>query len=786
MKHSTRAKRSVNRTQLLPRLSSSYWLVEEKGWEAAKQTLHESLFTLGNGYQGSRGILEEIPQGAVPGTYFAGLYDNKNTQVTEMVNAPNPVLFKLWAGGEALDVSRLRVRSHYRALDMQQGMISRESVLSGKGGRRYRLESIRFFHLTNKHLAVMRVLVTPLDGPATFEVETYVDDQVTNQGIMTEGNKMHFITREKSRVGRINYLEDMTFEHRYCLAYATHLEIRQGKRQWTEAREQFRVSVSKGQTVCFTKLIATHSTRDQGTTLKNIKTRTLAEVRKAVCRGYDRVWSDHQRAWQTRWKAADVRLGCGGEPQRALRFNLYHLNILSNPADGQASIGARALSAEDYKGHVFWDTELFMLPFFIYTDPAAARALLLYRYHRLEAARAIAKGRGYAGSQFPWESADKGIEVTPSFTVDLDGRIVKTIIGEEEHIVADVGYAAWHYHHVTGDQRFLADYGLEILLETARFWVSRVKRNKRGQYEIKGVMGCDEFHANTNNNAFTNGLARFNILAALACLEELERSQAVAVRRLLERLGLERRRVQGWKRIALAIKRPPQRPDRVIEEFDGYFKLKHFPLPERKKYFLPGLPEKHVSVKDLRHTQYVKQGDTLILLYLLSEQFDLKTKKANYDFYDARTLHKSSLSPSIYAIVGAEVGDARKAYNYFLACLYTDIHNLYHNTARGIHSASLGATWQVVVNGFAGLRVYFDKLSFTPRVPPQVKSVSFTLKWRGRDLDVLAGQKLLTLLYHAGPGHTAAVEVDGQRLILPGGRTVKLKQDRRGRWWSSE
>ncbi|MBN1595282.1 glycoside hydrolase family 65 protein [candidate division FCPU426 bacterium] len=771
------------RQALIPTRSGQEWLVEEKDWNPEKESLQESLFTLGNGYLGSRGILEEIPSGCTPGTYFAGLYDDKNTQVTELVNAPNPVVFKASVGGQPVSCKDMTVLSHFRVLDMRQGVLIRRTVLRDKRKRRILWESARFYHLARKHCAVVRVCVTPLDGLMDFGIETYVDDQVTNKGIMTEGDKMHQVRQEKRRIGQVNYLACRTFEQKYLLSYAALLTVHTGKKTMVETREAFSFRAGKGQTVCFTKYIAMHSTRDQKTTEKNIVRMSLAEVKHAARRGFDMLFEEHCRAWQDRWEAADIILGCGGEPQRALRYNIYHLCMLSNPDDDHASIGARTLSAEDYKGHVFWDTEIFMLPFYIYTQPETAKALLLYRYHCLDAARRIAASRGYAGAQFPWESADKGVEVTPRFTMDLDGRIVPTIIGQEEHIVADVGYATWHYYQATGDKTFMLQYGLELVLETARFWVSRVKYDARLRgYVISGVMGCDEFHGHTANNAFTNGMARFNIQAALQIFRALETMQPGRAGAVLQKIGLTKRAMGRWEGVARLIKPPAKRKDRIIEEFDGFFKLKLYPLPKRGKYGLPGLPSRHVSVRDMSRTQYVKQGDTLLLLYLLSFAFDMATKKANYAFYEGRTLHKSSLSPSTHAIIGAETGDLAKAYKYFLACLYTDIHNLYNNTGRGIHGASLGATWQVVVNGFAGMRISDDGLSFHPRIPRSIGTVSFVIRWRQAPLRVCAQARRISLLYDAPARLQAAVAVGDTKVLLQGGEQIVLEKGRSEAW----
>ena len=235
---------------LLSILSNDDWLVEEKKWDPKRQTLNETIFTIGNGYLGSRGILEEIPQGSTPGTYFAGLYDGKNTQVTELVNAPNPVHFKISANGETVDISKMETVSHYRALDMKQGVLARKTILAGKNKKRYCIESVRFFSMHQKHIAAMRIQVTPLDGAATFTIDSFVNDSITNKGTMTEGDKMHYITKEKCRIGKTNYISDITFEHHHVLAYASYLTITKDGNEKPESKEQFSVNVKKNRTVC--------------------------------------------------------------------------------------------------------------------------------------------------------------------------------------------------------------------------------------------------------------------------------------------------------------------------------------------------------------------------------------------------------------------------------------------------------------------------------------------------------------------------------------------------------
>ena len=762
---------------LIPGLHDKEWIIEEKKWDPEKQNLQETLLSTGNGFLGSRGVLEEIPEGSYAGTYFAGLYDSRNTQVTELVNTPNPVYFRITANGEELAVGKMKVSSHYRALDMRNGTLHRKTIFKDSTNQRYQLETFRFFSRANRHTGILRVVVTSLDGNAELEVDARVDDTVTNMGQMTEGNKMHYIDMEKTRVGKIKYLSDMTFEDRYLISHAYLVKVYRGSKETSRANDTFKMKAGQGEPICFIKYFSFYCTREKGVTDGNIKEKTVNELRQMLSRGFRRVYADHEKKWDETWNIADIKLKEGAEEQKALRYNIYNLIICANPHDEHASVGAKALTGEGYKGHIFWDMELFMLPFYIYTDPEAARAFLMYRFNNLEAARQLATAKGYRGALYPWESADKGIEVTPNFTVDLDGRIVETIIGEEEHINCDIAYGIFNYYEATRDKRFLLKYGLEVLFEISRYWASRLKWEKGSRaYGIHDVMGCDEFHSHIDNNAFTNVLVRFVMELSVKYYEKFSKSSPGQLQVLAENIDLKPEEVKKWRRLAKKIKMPPERSDKIIEEFDGYFKLKHYPIPRRGRYYLPELPEQ-ASVRDLGQTQYVKQGDTLILLYLLSDKYDLETKKANYEYYEERTLHKSSLSPSAHAIIAAEIGDLETAFHYFQACLYTDIYNLYGNTEAGVHAASLGATWQVIVNGFCGMRISRDKLSFNPGVPPEIGGVDCMIIWRGRNLRIQATNDQLCLLHEAGSSKTIDVYVYGERRELKGGVLYTFRRD---------
>ena len=757
-------------------LSEDSWLIKEKNWERSLQGVRESLFTLGNGYLGSRGILEEIPYDSNRGTYIAGLYDKAGAQVTELANLPNPINFKIIVQGEKIDAVAMDVLSHQRILDMKKGLLSRRTLFANARKQKFDYQSLRFFSKDNPHLGVMRVYFTALDEPVEILVESSIDSAVTNKGILSEGRKEHFEITKLTNFKNINYLCVETFESKVSVAYASLLKVKKGQRSFDTFEKSFHLRVNKGETVCFTKIFSIHSSRDGG----NLEKKTVKSLRRGLVSGFDGLFKKHIKAWEKNWNFADIFLKPDKDTQRFLRFNIYHMLICGNEFNERVSIGARTLSGEGYRGHIFWDTEIFILPFFIHTNPGVAKNMLLYRYHTLNAARMNAKVANYKGALFAWESADDGFEVTPKWHRDLDGRMIRIHTGEmEDHVVADIAYAVYHYYVSTRDHEFMREAGLEMFFETARFWASRGEFNRdKTAYHIHHIIGPDEFHANVTDNAYTNVLAKFNLTKAARFYRQHKARPRRFFRRLTKKISLTETEIKNWEDIASKIVIPKSKKNGLIESFKGYFQKKYVPIKALDENFMPLFP-KTVPLKDIGRTQLIKQADVVMLLHLFPEEYPLKQKKENFSFYDRRTLHKSSLSPSTYAAVGWETENYQKAWHYFRYALCADLKNHYGNTQEGIHAASLGGIWQAVINGFAGMRLNEDMISFSPYLPPGIELMKFKLRYKGGYFSISLHRKSFEILPCFKAKSEITVKVYGDVYMLSNNKKYVFKESRR-------
>ncbi len=706
------------------------WLVKEEGWVKSLQEVRESQLALGNGFLGSRAVLEEIPGGAKPGKYIAGLYDKIGSQVSELVNLPNPFYFKIVTDGEKLGVMTMDVTKHKRILNLKHGLLCRHTVFKDSKKRKYDYQSLRFVSMHAKNIGVIQIAFTPLDDRIKFSIETGIDTSVYNEGTVTEGSKKHFRLVEVGQFGNEGYLIVETFGKLHTAIFRSGFYCETARKKMAAEDNIFELQLRKNQTVVFTKIFYVGVVSEQGD-FGQMKKLSERKFRKAFRSGFDCLLEKHVRAWEGLWSKAQVSITGDPETEKNFRFNIYHMLICAPEGDGLSSVGARALTGEGYHGHIFWDAEIFVLPFYLYVSPGAARSMLLYRYKRLDAARMIAEKQQYKGAMFPWESAGSGEDETPEWAKDLDRKIIRIHTGEfEHHITADIAYAFYHYYNATHDEKFLKDYGYEVLFETARFWASRVEYNKRKKkYEIKHVIGPDEFHTDVTNNAFTNMMARWNLLIAARMFRKLRNSDPAALKNLIRKIGLSVREPVQWRNIAAQIKVNVNKRQ-IIEQFDGYFGKRRVRISNWNEHSIPVVPKK-ITPRDYAKTQFVKQADVIMLLYLLSEVFSLKTKKKNYEYYVNRTIHSSSLSLAVYALIAIDVGDRSRAYQFFNTALHTDISDIHGNTSEGVHIACMGGTWQVLINGFAGVRIRRELLSIDPKLPNTWRKVVFPLHWRG-------------------------------------------------------
>ncbi len=773
-------------------LSTEEWLIDEAGFDNTRLNYHETLFTIGNGYLGTRGSLEEGTRGDLPATYIAGIFDHHDSTVVDLVNAPDWLPLSVWVDGEHLDVQRCKVLEHRRVLDLRQGLLYRLTRFEDSQGRRTRYESLRFASFDDHHICAIRARITPENHSSTIAVEAGIDGERYNLDRLPayEGSpsfhpeikwhkwakSKHLDVVEATFEQDAIYLQMRTLDRDHHLAYASSLEVtteetRRSKRlDYQEVTAQIEWQAAEGITYDVDKTVAIYTSRDvDRSRIKQVCIDALASAR---AQGAGSVLDAHLEAWAEKWRDCDIVIDGAPVPQQAVRYNIYQLLIAAAAHDDKVNIGANALTGERYKGHVFWDTEIYLLPFYIYTQPAAARALLLYRYHTLSGALENARMNGYQGAQYAWESADTGIEATPKWTADGTFRLWMS--DEEFHITADVAYGILTYVTATDDWDFLADYGAEILVQTSRFWVSRLEDNQaENRLELRRVMGPDEFHEHVDNNAFTNRMAQWHLRKSAEALTWLKIERRSAFERLASRLSFEIEEIDLWLEMADRIYVPQDHTTGVIEQFDGYFGLEEIPIERWDENGMPAYPDgyHHFNCTD---TTLIKQPDAVMLLYLLPDQFEDDVKRANYDFYEARTLHKSSLSPAIHSIMGIEVGDRTKAEQYFLRSALVDLTDNQGNTEHGAHSASAGGTWQCAVFGFGGFRVKNGQMTFKPWLPQGWRELRFQLRWRSAPLNVTIRPDSTTFRLDARPGQFEEIVVNGHTHQISSGEDVEI------------
>jgi kojibiose phosphorylase len=491
------------------------------------------------------------------------------------------------------------------------------------------------------------------------------------------------------------------------------------------------VAAGAGEEVVVDKCVAVYTSRDVAAA--EVLPSALRAV--AAAPGWEEALTLNVSAWTAEWGRTDVEIVGDDEAQISVRFNLFQMLIAAPRDDDRVNIGAKTLSGFGYRGHAFWDTEIFMLPLFTYTAPHIARNLLGYRYRNLPAARAKAAANGCEGAQFPWESAATGEEVTPTWVPHFSerGRLVRIWTGDIEiHISADIAYAAHQFWRATGDDAWYAAQGAELILQTACYWGARAEWHPEvDRYELNDVIGPDEYHDHVDNNAYTNRMAQWNLQTALEALPWLESHAPERAAALTRSLDLSARRLAHWRDVIEKIYLPTT-PEGVIEQFEGYF--------QRTAVDLAGMEPRTKSVQELlgiegaNATQVLKQPDVLMLQYLLREHYSDDSVRRNYAYYTPRTDHTygSSLGPAIQAIMACEVGEPEEAYTHFIRAARADLRDVRGNAGDGIHGASAAGTWQTVVFGFGGLRFDANGWHTRPRLPRHWRKLSFRFNYHGQ------------------------------------------------------
>ena len=723
-------------------LSAEEWLLRRKGFRKSENhiQLNETLLTIGNGYLNIRGSLEELPAGNSGGMYLAGIYDKSEAAVEELVKCPMWTDLSVWSEGYKFCVSTCRVLYHEQILDMKKGALHRITTFREPSGKILTLETVRLVFMHNVHLGYMMVKVTPQNFSGSIRILSGLNGEVCNRGFFPREMLKH-LNLERIEFGRVfMYLEMKTRERGIRISEAASWKLLSplSRMQKWEPRiygekfaSEITLDVRKGESSLFEKLAVVVTSREVAP--EQMFRSTVWMLKSFVRSGVTSEISSHLDVWHEKWKQADIVIAGDDKAQYALRYNIYQLLI--NGPSFPVGIGAKFLSSEGYLGHVFWDTEIFILPFFIYNFPDIARNMLLYRYNTLEGAKKNALKAGCKGAKYAWESATTGEDVTPRFASKLERTIRLIYTGtEEDHIVSDVIYGVEKYFRVTGDESFLVDYGLEMVFLTARFWASRVVEEGE-HYEIRCVIGPDEFHEHVNNNAYTNFLVKWHLNLAALLFRYMGKNHSTILDNLAATMMLEKDEVDSWMLISRKLRLSRDSKTGLFEQFDGYFFLKDKLIQGCDSKGQPRLPD-GVDFSNIAATRLIKQADVLIMMMLFPHLFSDEDKRANFDFYEKRTAHASSLSHCIHAMMGLSVGRRARAYHYFMKTAQFDLKNLHENSALGIHAAAVGGTWQTVVSGFGGFSIKSDRLVLKPWLPKKWTTLSFCVRWRARTVEI--------------------------------------------------
>ena len=666
----------------------------------------------------------------------------------ELVALPNPLGIKFYIEKELIGIENCEILKYSRELDIKNGILWKYLILKDKYGRETKIEGCRFVSRKNIHRIGIIYNLTPLNYGGIIEVESETDGRIINFLDAPRFKVKHtkLVRNEKLNSSGGNYIEVATRDNGLHVGVGSYIEVYKDEKlilnnrkfnAFGELTSEFGdVTLETGEVATFIKYISVFTENDVDK--DDIKLKTENEITGFLNQGIFEELKEHCLKYKSMWDIADVKIDGDKELNKAVRFNIFHLMSTGSEVNDNINVGAKLLTGEEYGGHAFWDTELFMLPFFSYVFPNIARNLETYRYKLLNAAKENAKKNGFKGAQYPWESADDGSEQCPAYTIEPDGSCYRCYVADyEHHVTAAIAYGIYNYTRITGDIDFFCNKGIYILIETARFWASRCEYiSEKDRYEIRKVTGPDEWHEPVDNNVYTNYLARWNLLYVKRSLDKIKAENSKIYYSILDETHFTDEESVLWKEISDKIYLPKMEGVNILEQFEGYFKLEDCIIEKYDKNDWPIRPE-ILKTMPVYKTRLIKQADIVMLLHLLREEFTEQEIKDNYYYYEKRTMHGSSLSPSIYAITGLKIGDAKKAYRYLKRAAFIDLLNLQKNTREGIHAANAGGVWQVVIFGFAGVNIDEEgELSIKPSMPKEWRSLKFRLHHREKLLEI--------------------------------------------------
>lgn len=748
------------------------WQIIEDRFRPEYNEISESIFSIGNGRMGQRANFEEDYSGrSLQGSYIAGIYYPDKTRVgwwkngypeyfAKVINSTNWIGLHITVNGHVLDLEQVNIIAFERRLDMQNGVLYRTFQAELPDETVVEVRSERLYSMADSESAALSYQLTVLRGQADIQLESMVDGDVVNRDSNYDEKFWEEVSREASEetlglqlvTKKTRFHVHSQVVHRLDVSGQTKRpDIVSGTEK--KVSHTYRFSLEEKERFILEKyaVIAT-SENHEVNTLEEYSKSLLSDI---AAKGFSLFIAEQAAAWGRIWKDADIVIEGDVAAQQAIRFNIFQLYQTYTGEDARLNIGPKGFTGEKYGGVTYWDTEAYCLPFYMATTKSAvARNLLVYRYNHLQKAIENAEKLGFKD----------GAALYPMVTINGEECHNEwEITFEEIHRNGAIAFAIYNYVRYTGDDAYLAEYGLEVLIGISRFWAQRVNWSRyRGQYVMLGVTGPNEYENNINNNWYTNTIAAWCLEYTLEAIQQLEKENAQRLQEIVGKTNFKSEEADRWQHIVDNMYYPEYKEKGVFLQQDGFLDKELIPVSELPVSERP-LNQKWSWDRILRSC-YIKQADVLQGLYFLEDRYDLATIERNYDFYEPYTVHESSLSPCVHSIIAAKLGKADKAYEFYLRTSRLDLDDYNNDTEDGLHITSMAGTWMTIVEGFAGMRVKNGVLVFSPMLPTQWDSYSFKVQFRDVPLAVRVGKDSISMRNDGEQG--IAVAVAGQNYYI--------------------
>lgn len=741
-------------------LKKHEWQIIEQGFDPHYNRISESIFSLGNGRMGQRANFEEKYSGDThQGTYVAGVYYPDKTRVgwwkngypeyfAKVLNAPSWIGIQIKIGKHELDLKQCKVSGFKRVLDMKQGLLQRSFVATLPDGKKVKIEASRFCSMANGEIGAIRYSITPENFSANAVITLSIDADVVNKDSNYDEKFWTEIAKE-AKAG-LALVTAETKKTQFHVTTAMTYGIRSGGKavkgkSKANKKEKYAdnvvtIPLKKGVETVIYKYAAVLSSENHPK--QKLADNAKKRLKAAATAGYDQLFAAHVAVWTEIWKKCDITIEGDIAAQQGIRFNIFQLMQTYTGEDQRLNIGPKGFTGEKYGGSTYWDTEAYCLPFYLGTsDPKVGRNLLVYRHKHLKRAIENAQKLGFTN----------GAALYPMVT--MNGEECHNeweITFEEVHRNGAIAFAIYDYIRYTGDEKYLSEYGLEVLLGISRFWSQRITFSEaKQQYVMLGVTGPNEYENNVNNNWYTSYIACWTMEYTQQALDFVRKDDPAKFNKLVASTKFnEKEETSRWADIRKRMYLGEDKKLGVYLQQDGFLDKELIPVSQLRPQDRP-LNQKWSWDRILRSC-YIKQADVLQGLYLFDDRFDNATIQRNFDFYEPLTVHESSLSPCVHVILASKIGYKEKAYEMYLRTSRLDLDDYNNDTEDGCHITSMAGTWMSVVKGFGGMRVKDGKLHFNPFIPDQWKSYSFRIEFRGHVIKVKVSKQGVETIRESG------------------------------------